>query len=911
MNRWLVALVLCCLVAPVVAAVEIIDLPDTLGDSYDLTWEVSVQAPVTSPLLIGFEQTKAGQGYLLRLASGQVSWEQTGVKSPLTPAQAALRLETGKHYTLTVKRRPDTVAILANHRLVLCAPAPLLEQGTLEFRQVPAGMTITSARYRAIGRIALGDDFMRPEALKNQLVNPSGWVEDDTWKVAYYRKDNPGTDPKDPKTGTPLITPWQLSIYNASTSSNSFWFRYSGVGPSWVVANPTMSFPSWDQYFVEAAVRTEYDSEVGLIAAYQDNKNYLLFRWKQREYVPSGAPLAELIAMIDGEPRVLASSLHGYDPAQWYSMRVNLGWKQVQVLIDGTVLLEARNTGSIEGRVGLYANGAASPRRPKVDDLTASMYVTTDEQTGRTVNDAADALRTTSLVLFDDVRVGNWITVPDALSGGGYRMERTGRWDNNDGVLQARSAGRILTGSYEWERYTASARVCIPRNGSTGFLFDMDQRNTGYLWSLSPSGQKLRLVTNGDTQREVDNSPLKLQPGEWADLRVEADGPYVALYFNNQRVMENYDATRTTGRCGLIAPVSGVRFNAFTVSLTEPKRHTKVIVDAFTTDKWLVTWSSAEADWYPSFTPRAYVTPAGLQHQQIGNAAPLPTDQSGLYWHKGGHYHDVRVMLPVSLEMLGGQILHLSANYDGNGGYRLLLGKTKDQGTVKLQRNGADVADYTFPATGKSRLVFARRGSYLLLTAQQLDPEGSAEDPQVEKETLVFAYKDPHPLKASQIGFTVTTPSLPAAKVQVESDRIADTFQASPAGWLIESGVWAVTSRYSCQPQWNWFGGFGTNTPTVWSKTRLDGDQTVEVYMGIKMQYDNQPEEYARRYRDVNVTICSDGSHLNSGYTLVRAGRAAGQTTTCCRRQQRSAERKHTANQEQQYGEPSRHGTLL
>ena len=78
------------------------------------------------------------------------------------------------------------------------------------------------------------------------------------------------------------------------------------------------------------------------------------------------------------------------------------------------------------------------------------------------------------------------------------------------------------------------------------------------------------------------------------------------------------------------------------------------------------------------------------------------------------------------------------------------------------------------------------------------------------------------------VGFTVTTPSLPAAHVQVES-RPRGRHLQNRAGqeWLTQSGVWAVMARYSCQPQWNWFGGFGVNTPTVWSKYRLDGDQVV------------------------------------------------------------------------------------
>lgn len=874
MNRWFLIAILICLVAPTYAAVEIIDLPDAAEEPYDLTWEMTVNAPLTTPLLLNVEQ-----GYQLRLTATQVSWEQTGKSS--TQVKAAVRLDGGKHYTLVLKRRPDTVALLVNHRLALCAPAPALGQGKLAFRQVPAGVTIDSARYRNVGRIALGDDFMRPESQTRLLVNPNSWVEDDTWKVAYYRKDNPGADPRDPKTNAPLVAPWQLSIFNNymnTTTTNGFWFLYRGVGPSWVIANPTQCYPSWDQYFVEASVRPEYDSAIGLIAAYQDNKNYLLFRWQQREYVPSGTPLAQMIAVVDGKQQVIATNLTGFDPMQWYRLRINLGWKSVQALVDGKVLMEAQNPGGVEGRVGLYADGAASPNRPKVDDLTASMYVSTDEKTGRTINEAADALRTNSMVYFDDVRVGNWLAVPDAVTDGGYPVERTGKWNVNDGVIEARNPGRLLSGSYSWGRYTAATRVKIPRNGYAGLFIHMTPRGDGYVWVLTPEGQKLQPVKDNTWQREVDRSSLGLQPGEWGDLRVEADGSYLALYFNNQLVMEHYDPAHTAGRCGLLAPVNGVQFSALSVTMQEPKRHTKVINDAFNKDKWLVTWSSAEADWYPSFPPRAYVTPAGMPHAMIGAAAPLPTDQAGLYWHKGGHYHDLRVTIPASTDLFAGQILHLSSNYDGSKGYRVLLGKANGQGTAKLQRDGGDVGDYPFKLTAKSQLVFARRGSYLLLSVQDLDPEQST--PSVVAERLVFAYKDPEPLKASMIGFTVTTPSLPAANVQVESDRIEDTFEAAPSGWLTESGVWAVMARYSCQPQWNWFGGFGVNTPTVWSKYRLDGDQIVEVYMGIKMQYDNMPEEYARRYRDVNVTICSDGSHLSSGYSLIRAGRAGNQQVT-------------------------------
>jgi hypothetical protein len=50
--------------------------------------------------------------------------------------------------------------------------------------------------------------------------------------------------------------------------------------------------------------------------------------------------------------------------------------------------------------------------------------------------------------------------------------------------------------------------------------------------------------------------------------------------------------------------------------------------------------------------------------------------------------------------------------------------------------------------------------------------------------------------------------------------------------------------------------------------------------MGVKMQYDNAPEEYKSRYRDLNITICADGSRLNSGYSVIRNGKPLGTPVT-------------------------------
>jgi len=906
MLRWVLLLLCGLLAAPILAAgVEIVDLPTEVDARYDLTWDMIVDAPPLTPLQLDVEKAADGSGYLLRFEKGKVICQQTGAKASLPPIVASCTMQGNARYAFSLKRRPDKMALLMNHRLLLCAPAPRLGGAGFAFRGVPSGSAVVNARYHNIDRQIFGDDFMRTEAARRVLTNPTSWVEDDTWKVAHFLKDWPGQSPKDPKSGAPMLNPWQLSVFQViSTSTNGFWLLYRGVGPSWVIASPQTVYPTWDSYYFESAVRPEYDSIIGIIAAFQDNKNYLLFRWKQREYTTenTGAPRAELIAMIDGRPTVLASSPRGFDPTQWYNLRINLDWQRVQALVDGEVLLDAKNPGNIEGRVGLYADCSSNPKRPPVDEVTAQMYVTTDDA-GHTTNDAADAMRTSSMVYFDDVRVGDLTAVPDLLTGSQYATTTTGVWKTDGDALVNKVAGQMIAGPLSWlydaptknaapraiisegNRYIASVDVQIPSNGNAGLLFGLNASSAGYGWVVTPSGQRLCLVDGGKWSAPIDTSLVKVSPGEWAHLTARVDGAYVSLFYNNQRVMENIDPQRLGGRCGIFATTPGAQFRNLSVTVPDPVSYRVVIHDSFNQDKWLITWASAESDWYPAFIPAQYITPGvpplgAIPHAVIGPASPLPTETPGLYWHKGGNYGDLRVLIPISRETLNGQTVYLATNYNPKSGYQVNISPGENGGQAQLMRNEQAIGVYPFTLSPKMRLIFARRGNYLLLINQTLDAEDTGTEPIVQKEQLVFAYRDRQPLHAEMVGFNVTTQKLPAAKIIVESNRLQDTFETSPIHWLVESGVWAVMNRFSCQPWWNWFGGFGPNTPTVWCKYRLDGDQTFESYTGVKMQFDNMTEEYQRRYRDMNVTICADGSHLNSGYSVIRNSHPGGRTVT-------------------------------
>jgi len=695
------------------AASQNIGLPVTLEPAYDLTWTLQVNGTADQPVELLLEQT-AGRGYRLTITPSQWRWDDLAARQPA--AMGRLALKSGGAYTLTLKRRTGEVALLVDHRLAGIAPAASTPRGSIRLAPAPAWATLGDLRYVSVGARRFGDDFMRPEGRERFLQHPSDWLEDTVWQVAHYRKDWPGQDPRDPATGRQLTLPWQLGVMlNTRTTPNSFWYLYTGSGPSWVVTEPRTVPPTWDRYYVEAAVRPEYESSVGLIAAFQDNNNYLLFRWDHE--TANAGPRAALYAVVDGEQRLLAVARRGFQPRQWYTVRLNLGWREAQVWVDGEPLLSAPNPGLAEGRIGLFADGAKSPNIPQIDPETAKLYGDLAPSV-----DPSWTIQPIPCIYFDDVRVGDW---------------------------------------------TEGA----PREAP---------------WTAKPG-------------RELPEGVLQ--------------------------------------------------------------------------DAWLQTFASEEALWTPTFTPAKDVTPSGKPRAEYGAAEPFPTDQAGLYWQKGRHYHDVQVTVPLREGKLSGQGVVLAANDDPNC-YRASLTTEGKRIAVRCWREGALLKKVTFTPGAWTHLVFARQGGELSVTLLAVNEEVC------EAEQRLFTYRDRQPLPATQVGFIVTDAGLPAAHVTVSSDWRQETFATAPTAWRTEHGVWGVMTRYSCDPRWNWFGGYGSTTPTAWSKPVLQGDQTVEAYLGIKMEYDNLPHESAQRFRDLNLSFCADGNDPESGYTLSRGRLVDGKPVT-------------------------------
>jgi hypothetical protein len=101
-----------------------------------------------------------------------------------------------------------------------------------------------------------------------------------------------------------------------------------------------------------------------------------------------------------------------------------------------------------------------------------------------------------------------------------------------------------------------------------------------------------------------------------------------------------------------------------------------------------------------------------------------------------------------------------------------------------------------------------------------------------------------------------------------------ETYDQAPVRWWVGSGEWDVTNRWSCTPDWSWFGGMSKDLAAIWYKQELAGDIVVDFYAGAKMM----DESFGSRERvgDFNAVLCGDGQGVDRGYSFVVGPREGG-----------------------------------
>lgn len=97
------------------------------------------------------------------------------------------------------------------------------------------------------------------------------------------------------------------------------------------------------------------------------------------------------------------------------------------------------------------------------------------------------------------------------------------------------------------------------------------------------------------------------------------------------------------------------------------------------------------------------------------------------------------------------------------------------------------------------------------------------------------------------------------------TDAMLDyNFTTAPTDWRAARGDWDVTERWTCSPQWSFFGGGNSDSPQLWSRFQTQGDWTLEAYLATPMDLTRGE----RSPVNLNVNVGGDGVDLASGYSF-------------------------------------------
>ncbi|MHC4742172.1 MAG: family 16 glycoside hydrolase [Planctomycetota bacterium] len=108
---------------------------------------------------------------------------------------------------------------------------------------------------------------------------------------------------------------------------------------------------AWVNYQVDMTIRSEDDDAIGVMFRYQDSDNYYRFSWdKSRSY-------RRLVKKKEGVFTLLAEDSVQYVTGRTYQLRIIARDTSLQVLIDGSVVLSAKDGDLDFGTIALYTWG--------------------------------------------------------------------------------------------------------------------------------------------------------------------------------------------------------------------------------------------------------------------------------------------------------------------------------------------------------------------------------------------------------------------------------------------------------------------------------------------------------------------------------------------------------------------------
>lgn len=411
--------------------------------------------------------------------------------------------------------------------------------------------------------------------------------------------------------------------------------------------------------------------------------------------------------------------------------------------------------------------------------------------------------------------------------------------------------GWCLTGQPNWQDYTFTVAVRPPEDGAAGIAVNMTAPGNGILlrWTpvtdRGPDGDRLCLlrVENGKTTelKAVHGGYL---PNQWYRMQLVSALAGIRVLVDGRQRMLVDDVTPRHGGIGLyVEGTHPVTFDDVTVygrtlrtDLLAERRLGR-FNERFVHDKAeMKEWAAASYEWHP-----------------------FPGAPSGFLLHRWCYFGDNR--LTTTLIPSAGAVGQLCLLLNGDGlsatsGYRALIKRTETgKTTYALYRDAhllAQVTDGILKDGDEYGIRFLHAGAHL-----QLEVDGKP----------VVKVGDARALSGCHAAYCAEGCFAGVKDPLIIGDNVLDySFDDAPVDWLAE-GTWMPTTRWSCTPHWSYLGGWSRGDAVLWHKAAFHGDQSLQAFLALKMEYPHERQVSADRFRDFCITLCGDGHNPRSGYT--------------------------------------------
>jgi len=246
-----------------------------------------------------------------------------GRATTLATVKQHYKAPTTQGTPLVVQWRAGSLRVVYDGRTLLRAAKLGALGGGVAITPQKGNLEFTESIFQPVEPVQFADDFMRSATVPGLWEPATG-----NWKLNTAGDVNLGANP----------------------------FSYVAQGkPAMTVAGRWF----WNDYTASVSVKPAGDGAVGLIAYWQDDKNYLVCKWYAENGPGARNTKKQLWRVVRGQATLIAAAPGGYRPQQWYRLSVSAGNGLIKMMVDGESVLEKRTDLFGQGKTGLFADAAA------------------------------------------------------------------------------------------------------------------------------------------------------------------------------------------------------------------------------------------------------------------------------------------------------------------------------------------------------------------------------------------------------------------------------------------------------------------------------------------------------------------------------------------------------------------------